>query len=702
MPISKFCVAMLCLLTNIAVAANFKKIAKDDWIKLSSKNFEIITDLDETKGRLYIQDLENFRAFTIGVMGVKTLEGLKPLKMLAVSKKRNLNALHLPAGLGGVFGYGTNGYASVTDAVAYKGKLDVSDNARHIMLHEYVHHMMRFTQSSVNYPYWVDEGYADYLATFSFDGKNISLGNADSIKFRTADMFNRNGSLIFESEKLFKTQKSGVKLNTPLISKLYSQSFFAIHYFNSSQSHKEILNKYLRLVNAGYSVDDAFQRAFNKSFADLDVEIKEYLKTSLRSRIFSPKSVGFEFPKIDVAVSTLTPANFYAELTDIVPYFSYFSDEDKADVFNNAISLNQDKKDLAVLPMFYGLTPYSLQAFQQLESGSPANTRLLSMKGDLLSEKSNLLRMAGKQNWMPLMKEARTYYRLAIKADGNFSRPYFGLGRVYDYMPANELLNEAVVANDIASMYVRDAVYFSKIVDALIKLERPLASLPSLRNVIAFSTGDEKTRYGLLLDNIEMYAQTSSGYSTKDGNVLIYADETRYKGTIKNDKPEGFGKLMRSNGSYYEGEFHSGLMDGKGKLVSVFGVTYQGDFKQGIMQGKGEILYVQPYRLKTYNGDVHYGFANGTGILVDENGTYTGNFWYSLPHGQGSFVAKESKTLINGNWVYGGYQWSPEDNEFFVGGINVNGKKEGQGVCVSMSNGEPIIYCKYNNGVRGK
>ena len=96
-------------------AADIEKIANDDWLHLKSPNFEITTDLDEETGRYLIQDLENYRYFSIQRLGINLIADLKPLKVLAVSKESNFKNLNLSEKLAGVFSFGSYGYSAIAN-----------------------------------------------------------------------------------------------------------------------------------------------------------------------------------------------------------------------------------------------------------------------------------------------------------------------------------------------------------------------------------------------------------------------------------------------------------------------------------------------------------------------------------------------------------------------------------------------------------
>ncbi len=57
----------------------------------------------------------------------------------------------------------------------------------------------------------------------------------------------------------------------------YTQSSFLVHYFYSSNELKTSLINYLHYINNGYSQDQAFTKAFNTIYAELNKSAKRYL-----------------------------------------------------------------------------------------------------------------------------------------------------------------------------------------------------------------------------------------------------------------------------------------------------------------------------------------------------------------------------------------------------------------------------------------
>jgi len=79
--------------------------------------------------------------------------------------------------------------------------------------------------------------------------------------------------------------------------------------------------------------------------------------------------------------------------------------------------------------------------------------------------------------------------------------------------------------------------------------------------------------------------ETSSGIQWKTfGDDKV---QPKYKGEIKNGKPEGFGNLTSSDGEKYVGEWKDGKKYGQGTNIYHHGFKYVGEWKDNRKHGQG-------------------------------------------------------------------------------------------------------------------
>jgi hypothetical protein len=114
--------------------------------------------------------------------------------------------------------------------------------------------------------------------------------------------------------------------------------------------------------------------------------------------------------------------------------------------------------------------------------------------------------------------------------------------------------------------------------------------------------------------------ETSSGLQWKtfgDGKVL-----PKYKGEIKNGKPEGFGNLTSSDGEKYVGEWKDGKKYGQGTYIYHHGFKYVGEWKDNKKHGLGTYTLTDGNR---FEGEWKDGNQWNLTIL-DKNGNIIGKW----------------------------------------------------------------------------
>jgi hypothetical protein len=684
------------------LSADIEKLAKDDWLEIKSNNFHIVTDLDEEKARLLINDLEAYRYFSIEMMNLTLLPNLSPLKILAISSGQNFKKLDLPEHWAGIFSFSSFGYSAIANVYKYGANNNNTNIGRQVLFHEYNHFLMRFTQNTLKYPTWYSEGMADYWGTFKLDGEKIYVGDSNSIEFRTANLFDQAGNIRISTKKLFngKLEKiSSEKLSDQIdISEFYAQSFFMIHYFRSSAELQAQLGNYIQYINIGYEQDQAAQKAFKLSYEELDKNVKTYLKRGMLKAVYGVKTNP---PDNNISIKKADIARFYLHAAEILPSSSVFSKETIQQLLEKNVALNPDSARAKSLLLIHNMAPDAKKLQQEIEQAAPNDPLFLTYKGDVQRYFANLLRSVGTPKWQEEMKKARGYYRRAIKADPSMSLPYVGLGDVYRYMSTSEPLQEGAIGYDTAALYSPDETSFGNLANILIRMDKGVETLPALRNALAFSTDPLKSIYALTLENIELLKDLSLLTPTTTENGLIYNDGSIYVGKVLNNKPTDLGKITRVNGSYYEGQFVDGLMHGKGKLVTNGGFTYNGEFQKGIARGKGKLMSPEGLAIKNYDGDVDYGFPHGKGVSTLKTGKYEGEFYYGIEQGSGTFITADNKITLKGKWIEGRYEWPKINDTQFFGYISETGLRSGNGVCLTPST-STVEWCSYNNGELGK
>lgn len=117
---------------------------------------------------------------------------------------------------------------------------------------------------------------------------------------------------------------------------------------------------------------------------------------------------------------------------------------------------------------------------------------------------------------------------------------------------------------------------------------------------------------------------------------LVLPDGGTYFGPLRNNRPQGQGRVEWKGGAQYEGGFENGQFEGEGRLRGPDGRRYVGSFARGKFQGKGRAE--MPSR-EIFESDFSDGEFTGSGTYSNPNGArYRGEFLKWSMHGEGRFT----------------------------------------------------------------
>ena len=126
---------------------------------------------------------------------------------------------------------------------------------------------------------------------------------------------------------------------------------------------------------------------------------------------------------------------------------------------------------------------------------------------------------------------------------------------------------------------------------------------------------------------IGQYKQLKTGQKIKEGKGKLYMPGSKilnqkgkenknqnteeligceyYDGEWKDDKMDGYGTYLYSNGDKYEGYWSMGSQNGKGKYIFTDGRSYEGEWKMQKMHGTGFFSCLDKYA--NFNGEFREG-----------------------------------------------------------------------------------------------
>ena len=133
----------------------------------------------------------------------------------------------------------------------------------------------------------------------------------------------------------------------------------------------------------------------------------------------------------------------------------------------------------------------------------------------------------------------------------------------------------------------------------------------------------------------------------KHGKGTEILNGTKFTGHFLNNKKQGKGRLLFSEGGYYEGDFKDNASEGSGYLKTSEGLEYIGEFKSNKQHGYGKENWLDGGR---FEGTFHKGLKTGYGKFTwADRSVYEGFFLNGNFHGQGTYCWSNGKKY-SGSW----------------------------------------------------
>ncbi len=317
-------IAIICLL---AIPAS----AKDKWLNLQTKNFNIVSNAGEGETRELALKLEQFRAvfskifkiqnasaIPVTVVVFKNDSSYKPFKPLYNGK---------PANIAGYFQRAQDENLITLNITA---KSDERPFA--VIFHEYTHLLTSTTPR--RWPAWLSEGVAELYSTFEVNKNKVTLGVpvANHVYYLREqkfvplkDLFNVSHDSPIYNER----EKQGV---------FYAQSWALTHYFmfGDKMARQPQLSQYVNLIHAGVNADEAFTQAFKTDFATAEKNLRQYISQNAYTQVFY--NLDSTEGEKEISVRLLSDAESQYYLGNILLHTQRL--EESETYFNQALALD--------------------------------------------------------------------------------------------------------------------------------------------------------------------------------------------------------------------------------------------------------------------------------------------------------------------------------------------------------------------------
>ncbi len=248
--------------------------AKDEWVNVRSKNFNLVGNASEKDVRKVATKLEQFREAFRLLFSQTNLSSPIPTNVVVFKSDSAYRPFKPKRGDGKPDDF-IAGYFQSGDDVNYitlsTGGVDADTYGT--IFHEYVHFIVNTNFGKSDVPSWFNEGLAEYYQTFEMEGDlKAKLGMP---QFNHLELLRQNKLVPLDT--FFNVSNAALNQNgSHSRSIFYAQAWAVIHYFLANKKSVE-MSKFLTLSMKNVAGEKAFQDAFQMTYAQMEKELRRYV-----------------------------------------------------------------------------------------------------------------------------------------------------------------------------------------------------------------------------------------------------------------------------------------------------------------------------------------------------------------------------------------------------------------------------------------
>ena len=479
-----FAIAAILILLVVNVSA------KDEWLQVKSKNFNLIGNASDKDIRKVGTKLEQFRETFRQLFSGTNLNATIPTNVI-VFKSDGSYKQFKPKRADGKIDNFIAGYFQPGEDVNYITLSTEGDDADTYgtIFHEYVHFIINTNFGKSEVPPWFNEGLAEYYQTFEIsEDQKVKLGLPQSNHLALLQQ-----NKLIPLDTLFKISNYALHQNeNHSRSIFYAESWALIHYFVQN-GKAEGLNEFLKYALKDVPSEKAFQNAFQLNYIQMEKELRKYVaQNSYKYSLVSFKNkMVFEN---EMTTTPLPEAESNAYLGDLLYHTNRA--EDAEPFLQKAIAL---KPDSSMANNTYGMVKlrqrkYDEAAvyFEKAISENQKNHLAYYNYAFLLSREGR--DESGFVQSFPTDKSAKMHDLLkkAIAAKPSFTESYELFAFVA--LVNNENLDEALTLLQKALQFQPGNQRYSLRIAEIYERQNKLAEAKSIADKIAETSDDPQTK----------------------------------------------------------------------------------------------------------------------------------------------------------------------------------------------------------------
>jgi tetratricopeptide (TPR) repeat protein len=235
----------------------------EQWLKITSSNFELFTTAGEKKGREAILHFEQVRSLFSKLTKSGTVPTL-PVRIVAFRSEKEYAPYRINDSATAYYLSGQE-----RDYIVMKS---IDPELYPVAIHEYTHLIVKHV--GLLLPTWLNEGLADVYCTLKPSGKKVMVGEIYPGRYHELqiDKWLDLETLIAVDHKspLYnEKQKSGM---------FYAESWALTHMLYLSDEYWKKFSQFLSLIKANESQAAVFQQVYGKSLTQVQADLELYLR----------------------------------------------------------------------------------------------------------------------------------------------------------------------------------------------------------------------------------------------------------------------------------------------------------------------------------------------------------------------------------------------------------------------------------------
>ncbi len=255
----------------VFAASSLEVSAKDEWLRVQSKNFQLVGNASEKDLRRVATKLEQFRFVFTQLFPRMKFNSPIPTRVVVFKDEKSFKLFKTAEWVAGYFQPSDD-----INYIALSTEGEKEDTFR-VIFHEYTHFLIDNSLGRSNIPPWFNEGIAEYYEQFLIENdQKVTLGGLDENHLY---LLQQNKFIPFEN--FFSIDYYSLHRQTKQSAQLfYAQSWALLHYLiqgNNGARNPQLL-KFVDLLIQGTKPKEAFQQAFQSDYAAMETELRKYIE----------------------------------------------------------------------------------------------------------------------------------------------------------------------------------------------------------------------------------------------------------------------------------------------------------------------------------------------------------------------------------------------------------------------------------------